>query len=138
MRSKLPWYKDGLSFECTGCGKCCTGFPGYVWVGEEEIEKLSDHLNLSVDDFSLRYLRVVDGKFSLKEEAGTFDCVFLQGNRCSVYEVRPKQCRTFPFWPQNLDSPETWQKTASRCEGINPKNPIIPLQVIQKHADTHS
>eukprot|EP00961_Rhodomonas_salina_P046921 629705-Rhodomonas_salina.2 len=25
---------------------------------------------------------------------------------CSLYEARPKQCRTWPFWPENLASPE--------------------------------
>lgn len=136
--SKVPWYKDGLPFQCTGCGKCCTGFPGAVWVSEEEIEKLAALLNLSLDDFSLKYLRSIDGRWSLKEEAGTYACCFLKGNLCTVYQERPKQCRTFPFWPQNLKTPETWQNTAKRCEGIDPKHPLIPLQEIEKHASAHS
>lgn len=130
------WYKEGLPFECTGCGKCCTGFPGYVWVDEEEIEKLALFLNLSVNEFSLRYLRSVEGQFSLKEEPETYACVFLEGKRCTVYENRPKQCRTYPFWPQNLTSAEAWDRAATRCEGIHPKSPVIPLKVIQKHLDS--
>ena len=37
-----PWYHEGLRFECTGCGDCCTGAPGYVWLTEEEIRALAE------------------------------------------------------------------------------------------------
>ena len=36
-----PWYKDGLQFECSQCGDCCTGAPGYVWVNKQEIAALA-------------------------------------------------------------------------------------------------
>ena len=39
-----PWFKDGLRFTCTGCGDCCSGAPGFVWVSEEDIERLANHL----------------------------------------------------------------------------------------------
>src|SRR5262249_1390597 len=37
-----PWYQDGLRFECTRCGKCCSGFPGFVWVSEAELQAIAD------------------------------------------------------------------------------------------------
>ena len=40
-----PWYRYGLSFECTQCGNCCTGGPGFVWVEEEEIRAIADFLD---------------------------------------------------------------------------------------------
>lgn len=128
-----PWYKDGLRFECTGCGKCCTGSPGYVWITPEEIEKIADHLNLSLSDFSKRYLRVVNGNYALKERIVTYDCVFLDGKQCSIYSLRPKQCKTFPWWVQNLQTPEDWELAAKRCEGINFKSaPVTRCDVIVK------
>ena len=39
--AEQPWFQDGLHFECTQCGKCCTGEPGFVWVNDEEIDKLA-------------------------------------------------------------------------------------------------
>ncbi len=42
--SQQPWYQDGLKFRCTGCGDCCTGAPGYVWVNKEEIAALAVYL----------------------------------------------------------------------------------------------
>jgi Fe-S-cluster containining protein len=34
-----------------------------------------------------------------------------------VYPVRPRQCRTWPFWESNLRSPETWAETCRVCPG---------------------
>ena len=93
VENNSKWYSEGLRFECTGCGKCCTGSPGYVWVDEEEIEKIAEFLELSVDIFSSRYIRKVNGRFALIEMAKNFDCVFLKDNRCSIYAARPLQCR---------------------------------------------
>lgn len=126
-----PWYKDGLRFGCTGCGQCCTGSPGYVWVSLEEIEAIAEYLKLSVDEFALRYLRQVEEDYSLREHPHNYDCVFLKEKKCQIYPVRPKQCRTFPWWKGVVESEEAWQKAAKRCEGINhPDAPIVPLEKI--------
>lgn len=128
-----PWYHAGLRFKCTGCGKCCTGAPGYVWVSPEEAQKIADHLQVSLEDFLRRYTRKVNGHLSLTEDPTSFDCVFLRGKQCSIYEVRPEQCRTYPWWKENVKSPQSWEEEAVRCEGINHKEaPVISLNVIQK------
>jgi len=44
-----PWYQDGLRFKCTGCGQCCTGSPGYVWVSPEEAEAMAKHLKIPLE-----------------------------------------------------------------------------------------
>lgn len=134
MNSSLPWYCDGLRFECTGCGGCCTGFPGYVWVTEEEIATMASYLKLSLQAFSDAYLRKVGGRYSLRERPHDHACLFLEGKRCGIYPARPRQCRTFPFWPQTLATPETWAETARYCEGIHPNAPKISLEEIEKHA----
>jgi len=131
---KKPWYKEGLKFACTECGKCCTGEPGYVWVSDAEIEEMANFLKLTVKEFTQRYIREVNGARSLIEFPKTYDCIFLEGgNKCKVYGARPKQCRTFPFWEENLESKQAWEKAARRCEGINHEHaPLIPLSHIQK------
>src|SRR5881227_3002535 len=76
-----PWYADGLQFTCSQCGNCCTGGPGFVWLTEVEIERLAEHLKLSIDDTIEQYCRKLHGKFSLKESrgpGGSWDCVFLR------------------------------------------------------------
>lgn len=133
MEIKSPWYKDGLKFKCTGCGKCCTGAPGYVWIDDKEIQEMADFLNISVEDFIKRYTRKKNGRIALLENSKTYDCVFLKDNKCRVYGARPHQCRAFPWWPENLKSPQAWAHAAKECEGIHPDAPLISLEEIHKN-----
>lgn len=128
---KLPWYGKGLRFECTGCGKCCTGAPGVVFVSEEEIENIATYLKLNIKDIYIRYIRRVNGKLALVELSKNYDCIFLKDNKCTIYPVRPKQCKTFPWWPQNLSSEKDWQEASIYCEGIRNEAPIVPYSTIQ-------
>ncbi len=129
----LDWYKEGLRFKCTECGQCCTGAPGYVWLTDEDIDQLTKGLKISREDFLKKYTRTVNGRISLIEDPETFDCVFLKDNKCSQYKTRPKQCRTFPWWKDNLRSKAAWENTAKRCEGINhPDAPLISHEDISK------
>ncbi len=129
-----PWYKEGLRFGCTGCGKCCTGSPGYVWVTPEEIESIANYLHISLDECAERYIREINGKYALKEHPKPYDCVFLKGKGCSIYPVRPKQCKTFPWWVQNLKTEEDWQRAALDCEGINhPDAPLVSHEEIKRN-----
>ena len=133
------WYEQGLRFTCTTCGNCCTGGPGFVWLADDEVDRLAGHLGIGREDMLRRYCREVSGRISLREKrgvGGTYDCVFLtevkpprtsrsgeaivQAKRvCGVYPARPLQCRTWPFWPENLDSPEAWQVETRKCPGMN-------------------
>ena len=117
--TKKRWYQKGLKFNCTGCGDCCTGAAGYVWVNQEEIAKLADLLNQSVDEFENMYIRKIGIRKSLKELPVSFDCVFLDSEtrKCQVYKARPRQCRTWPFWDSNLKTPEDWERTCQVCPG---------------------
>ena len=114
---KQPWFKEGLRFTCQQCGNCCRGpEPGYVWVTEEEIHALAKRLGMTVDAFGRRYLRMIGSRYSLVERVN-HDCVFWEeGKGCTVYEQRPTQCRTFPFWPEFIESKETWD-TIIWCRG---------------------
>lgn len=132
--SKLPWYKDGLKFKCTECGKCCTGSSGFVWVTEEEIRAMAKVLDLSEQKFKIKYIRNRDNRFALVEKKnaiGEYDCIFLKNKKCQVYQARPKQCRTFPWWKENLNSEESWKIAALSCEGINDEAPLIPFSEIE-------
>jgi Fe-S-cluster containining protein len=115
--SSRPWYHDGLRFSCTQCGDCCTGAPGYVWVGQAEIEALSSFLGISSEEFGRSHLRRENGKLSLIEKPNG-DCIFYDRG-CTVYPVRPEQCRTFPFWSENLRSRSAWESAAVQCPGMD-------------------
>jgi Fe-S-cluster containining protein len=112
-----PWYRDGLRFRCTQCGHCCTGAPGYVWVNDEEIERIAAQVQQPVEEFRRRFVRQVDTRFSLREKANG-DCIMYDRERgCTIYPVRPRQCRSWPFWDSNLVTPEAWEETCQVCPG---------------------
>ncbi len=112
------WYRDGLQFECTQCGVCCSGAPGFVWVSQDEIDSLAEHLGMNAEQFQDRFLRRVGNRFSLVEYPdgdGIFRAPETRG--CSVDEARPVQCRTWPFWSSNLASRKAWKEACKVCPG---------------------
>ncbi len=100
---------EGFNFSfnssaCASCGgACCIGESGYIWVNYPEIEAIASYLNISIDSFAKEYLIRAKNRYSLKEfkvkELG-YSCIFFdtENRVCKIYDVRPKQCRTFPFW----------------------------------------
>ena len=133
-----PWFDDGLRFKCTGCGKCCTGYPGYVYLSSADLDRLSEYFNLSREEFARKYTRLVEDQYALLDRPKTYDCIFLKDNQCSVYDARPIQCKTFPWWIQHLREPEDWEEAAKRCEGINhPDAPAVPSLIIQEQCLTY-
>jgi Fe-S-cluster containining protein len=129
---KSNWYSEGLKFKCTECGKCCTGAPGYVWVSQKEMEAMATFLNISLQEFMRKYTRKVGQRYSLLESKKNYDCVFLKDRKCQVYGARPTQCRTYPWWPQNLRSEQAWEETARVCEGINAEAPLVTFETIEE------
>ncbi len=117
--SEKKWYSEGLRFECSECGDCCTGAPGYVWVNKAESTLIANKLGIDdVEEFLDKYTRKIGIRRSLKEFPNG-DCVFFEteARNCSVYEARPRQCKTWPFWSSNLKTPEDWERTCNDCPG---------------------
>jgi uncharacterized protein len=132
---QAPWFKDGLRFQCTQCGDCCTGAPGYVWVNAEEIAALAAHAGLEVNEFEAQFVRRVGSRKSLIEyENG--DCVFFdsKARKCNVYEARPQQCRTWPFWDSNIRTPQAWKETCDVCPGSGKGKLYSVEEVLAKSA----
>jgi len=105
----------------------------------EEIDALAEFLQMPVEEAHRRYLRRVSKRYSLVEEPLSKDCIFLRYDaeglsQCLIYPVRPAQCRTWPFWPVNLTTPQTWCLSAGRCPGIN-RGPVHDLDEIQRQRD---
>lgn len=100
--------QDGFNYSfdasaCSSCqAKCCTGESGYIHVNAAEMESISKFLDLSIEDFTQNYLFKNGYKYSIKERkfGESYECAFYDraSNGCVIYEVRPTQCRTFPFW----------------------------------------
>ena len=131
---KDVWYADVLRFRCTQCGDCCTGAEGYVWVNQAEIDAMAARLGLTPEAFEAKHVYRVGVRRSLKERRGG-DCVLLDPHtrKCTAYQERPRQCRTWPFWDSNLRSPGAWDEAAEACPGCNMGN-LVPLEKIIEQA----
>jgi Fe-S-cluster containining protein len=129
-----PWYADGLRFRCTRCGACCTGAPGFVWVNDEELRQIAEHRGEPVEQAEGLYTyraRAARGGRTLREKANG-DCVFYdRAAGCTIYPVRPRQCRTWPFWESNVATPETWQRTCEVCPGAG-QGDFVPAEEITR------
>ena len=128
------WYSKGLRFECSQCGDCCTGAEGYVWVNQAEIDAMAARMQITPALFEEQFVRRVGVRRSLTERPGG-DCVLLDAETrgCTVYEDRPRQCRTWPFWNSNLKSEAAWNEAAESCPGCN-KGDLVPLEKMQEQA----
>jgi len=117
--------KEGFPFSfnpsaCESCeGNCCIGESGYIWVTPTEIKKIATFLKQDEPDFRNQHLRKVQYRYSLKERqvGESFECEFfdMSQKRCTIYDVRPSQCRTFPFWDYFK---EHIQEVEKECPGI--------------------
>ena len=133
------WYAGGLRFNCTQCGNCCTGPPGAVWFEPEEGRAMAAALGMDEATFLARYARRAGVRTSLKEVKikGQYDCALLERRSdgttgCSVYRARPTQCRTWPFWPELLESSAAWQdaRQSTPCPGMD-RGELIPVERIR-------
>jgi uncharacterized protein len=134
--------RPGLRFKCTMCGNCCTGPEGYVNLSDAEAESLAKRLGITVDEFIRDYTRDTVFGRSLKERPSPagLDCIFLDRQSipgkavCGVYEDRPEQCRTWPFWPSVIASRRTWEHAKRTCPGID-QGPLIPPEQVRIQRD---
>ena len=105
---------------CETCpGRCCNGESGNIWVTRKEIQAIAGYLNITTNEFIETHLRKKGYRFTLIElkQGDNYACVFFdhEKNGCSIYPVRPSQCRTFPFWPHFKAHPG---EVFEECPGV--------------------
>ena len=79
--------------DCTACANCCR--VATVKMKERDVERLAKYFRVKVGEFTRDYCekKVDEGLVLRRNEKG---CVFLEGNLCTVYDVRPSTCEDFP------------------------------------------
>lgn len=117
-----PFYKNGLKFSCQQCSCCCRHEPGFVYLSEKDLTKILMQFNIERESFIKEHCRWVpyyDGTEVLcLNEKENNDCCFWD-NGCTIYQARPVQCRTYPFWDFILKNKNEWKECAKDCPGID-------------------
>jgi Fe-S-cluster containining protein len=120
--SDQPFHADGLRFSCKRCSSCCRHESGFVYLSENDLSRLANELKMEYTAFIKTWCRWVSfdrdsERLALKEKSN-FDCIFWN-RQCTVYEARPLQCRTFPFWDNVVCSAKAWETAGGGCPGLN-------------------
>jgi len=119
------WETQPVRFECQkGCITCCAK-PGWVYFDKEDVANASGFLKLRADEFKHRFgLRLeAPGRWEMEVADGQ-PCPFLNSNGCGIHSAKPKQCRAFPFWHENLSTRKAWKEVAKDCPGIGQGQPV--------------
>ena len=127
------FYKNGIQFQCQGSSNCCVsrGSYGYVYLSEKDINRLSKFMKLSTGNFIKLYCDMTDGYNHLKEINKNGECQFLINKKCTVYKARPNQCRTWPFWKENMNAKKWNNEIKKFCPGVG-KGKTYDVKTIDK------
>jgi Fe-S-cluster containining protein len=104
-----------------------------VYLADADVPRLAAYLGMSVPDFERKYVYRTKKKARLRTPR-LARCVFLKDGGCSVHEVKPTQCRTFPFWPELLESAKEWGETGRWCPGIG-KGELVNIESAEAQAE---
>jgi Fe-S-cluster containining protein len=115
----------GFRFECQpGCTACCDQ-EGIVCLNEADLRRAAKFVGMTTAAFEKRYVYRTAHQMRLRKPRDR-QCPFLDGHGCSIHPAKPTQCRTFPFWPDIVESRAVWRKTAEFCPGIG-KGELIQI-----------
>lgn len=118
--TQKQWWDAGVRFECQQSGKCCVshGEYGFVYLTLKDRQNIAKELGLTTRAFTAEYCSKTDGVFHIADKGGP-TCTFLKNKMCTIYKVRPTQCRTWPFWPETMGA-KAWKKDVVQfCPGVN-------------------
>tara|TARA_B100000579_G_scaffold261300_1_gene215321 strand:- start:71 stop:529 length:459 start_codon:yes stop_codon:yes gene_type:complete len=127
-------YKKGIKFKCQGSGNCCVsrGSYGFVYLSDIDLKRFSKYFKISIKKFKEKYCQITDGFIHLSEKYKiNGNCIFLKDKKCTVYNSRPTQCRTWPFWNENMNAKVWNEDIAINCPGIG-KGKLIKSKTIER------
>lgn len=88
---------DLSQFKCLQCNACCRQ-TGYVRLTPQEPDIIAAFLAMDVYAFIKTYTCLTKDRQALSLiEKKTGECIFLTPEGCRINDVKPAQCRDFPF-----------------------------------------
>lgn len=124
-----------IRFTCQqGCSNCCDQ-DGYVYLSEADIKRAAKFVGLTAKAFEAKYVYRTAHQRRFRKPPDR-QCPFLENRLCSIHPAKPTQCRTFPFWPELIESRKEWARTAKHCPGIG-QGPLIQIGTAMEIAEEH-
>lgn len=86
------FYKEAIDeINCKECANCCISISPIL--KNTDIDRISKHLKIKPYLFIEQYLRRdEDDDLVFK----SLPCPFLENNLCTIYDIRPNDCRSYP------------------------------------------
>ena len=113
-------YPESVSFSCTMCGLCCGDTnekKRHILMLSEEVNLISERIGKNSFNFSNINKNQPPYLYEMKkDEKGA--CIFLSGNKCDIYSVRPLICRFYPFELIDLSDGKYEFLFTNECPGI--------------------
>ncbi|QER41637.1 YkgJ family cysteine cluster protein [Thermodesulfobacterium sp. TA1] len=106
------------NFKCQRCGNCCQG-ESTVSLNEEEIYRIANFLNLSVEEFKQKYTVKV-GKYRTEMKTKQGYCIFFdkKTRSCTIHPVKPKKCKEWPLVEALFKDPTNLEILKNHCLGV--------------------
>ena len=101
---------------------------------EADLERAAAYLGMTSEEFESRYVIRYRHVLRLRRPPeGQDHCHFLTAEGCSIHEVKPTQCRTYPFWPSLVENRFAWDLEAKFCPGIG-KGELVNINAAREIA----
>ena len=112
---------------------------GYVYLTERDLRRAAKFTGMTPGDFETKYVYRTRHQMRFRKPPDK-QCPFLLQHGCSIHPAKPTQCSTFPFWPDLVEKPSAWKRTAKYCPGIG-QGPLIQigtaLEMAEKQRKAH-
>lgn len=104
-------------FKCQQSGRCCT-CPGIVYVSKNEQLAMSQSKGMPLFEFQREYVITQNGHDAIATPRFRTRCFLDADNKCTVYEARPAQCKTYPNWPEIWEDKARIKREIQNCKGL--------------------
>src|SRR5690606_23736329 len=111
----------------------CCARPGDVFLTQDDLARIADYLGLGEQEFLERYCAPDDGEGLRLSNPTKSTCHFLEAEGCRIHDVKPLQCRTFPFWPETVSTRRAWKGLSGYCPGVG-VGQILPVEMVRAEA----
>jgi Fe-S-cluster containining protein len=117
LEGETPHFEaENLHFECTQCGECCER-PGMIYLDDDDIDRIATYLEIDEAEMKRDRLTHDHGTWVIKVTRRR-KCCFYVDKKCTVHPIKPQQCKSYPFWPENVCTAPEWREAKTHCEGI--------------------